>query len=870
MKKKVKLETLDIKKVEHLPTQDVLAYTQSTTHGISEDDVEEQMDRYGRNEVYHKKHFSFIKESISSFFNPFTMVLLLLAAISFLTDYVFVKSKDLTTVIIILVMVGVSGILRILQETKSQKAAESLKSMVTSTTCIERDGKKDEYPMEDVVIGDMIHLAAGDFIPADLRIIAAKDLFITQSSLTGESEPVEKQGNPDCDNIAYMGSNVVSGSGKGVVVAVGNATMFGKIARTLQTAKASTSFDKGMKSVSHLLLRFMIVMVIIVFTLNGFMKHDFLQALLFALSIAVGLTPEMLPMIMTTTLAKGASVMAKKKTVVKNLNAIQNFGAMDILCTDKTGTLTKDHIELEDHFNVLGERDDRILRHAYANSYFQTGLKNLLDLAILNRAEEFGLHQINETYTKVDEIPFDFQRRRMSVVIEDKKGKTKLITKGALEEMLQICSHAELHGRAILLNEEIKTNITKQVEVLNKQGMRVLGLAFKSHISDTSSFSVKDESDMVFMGYLAFLDPAKESALEAIRALHIHGVEVKVLTGDNELVAKNVCKQVGIPITNVLNGIDMDELDEKTLRQRIKETSLFAKLTPAQKKRIVELLKEEGHTVGFMGDGINDASAMKVSDIGISVDNAVDIAKESADIILLEKDLMVLEQGVMEGRRIFANMMKYMKMTVSSNFGNMISVLLASMFLPFLPMMPIQILILNLLNDVSCIAIPWDRVDDEYLKLPRKWDAASIRSFMFWMGPVSSIFDVCMFLILYFVLCPAMANGAYSISDQVVFVALFQAGWFVESLCSQTLVMHFIRSDKVNVVKYHGSTTLIVVTFCSMIFGMLLPFTFMGKALDMGVLPPIYFLYLLLVIIAYMALITFVKRMYCKHHGTLL
>lgn len=871
MKKTIKKDVLDLKKIQASTVQEVLEYTASSFSGIQLDDVDERMERFGRNEIYHKKHFSLLKDSIASFFNPFTLVLLLLAFISYLTDFVFVKSKDLTTVIIILIMVGCSGILRILQETKSHKAAEKLKSLVKSTTCIEREKSKKEYLMEEVVIGDIIHLAAGDFIPADLRILSAKDLFITQASLTGESEPIEKDFEQNSDNIAYMGSNVVSGSGIGIVVAVGNTTMFGKIADTLQTTKRTTSFDKGIKSVSNLLLRFMMVMVPVVFLLNGIMKHDFLQALLFALSIAVGLTPEMLPMIMTTTLAKGAGVMAKKKTVVKNLNAIQNFGAMDILCTDKTGTLTKDHIELEDHFNALGERDDKILRYAYANSHFQTGLKNLLDMAIIQRAEEeFGFQEISEKYKKVDEIPFDFQRRRMSVVIENQRGKSQLITKGAIEEMLQICSFVKIHGDVVALNHKIQESIMRQVEHLNHQGMRVLGLAKKTNVADAENFSVKDEQDMVFIGYLSFLDPAKESAGLAIAALHEHGVDVKVLTGDNELVAKNVCKQVGVPITHILSGMEMEKLNDVQLRERIKSTSLFAKLTPVQKKRIVELLKEEGHTVGFMGDGINDASAMKVSDIGISVDNAVDIAKESADIILLEKDLMVLEQGIMEGRRIFANMMKYMKMTVSSNFGNMISVLLASMFLPFLPMMPIQILILNLMYDISCIAIPWDKVDEEYLKMPRKWDATSIRAFMFWMGPISSIFDVCMFLTLYFVICPMMVHGSFTPNNSILFMAVFHAGWFVESLISQTLVMHVIRTDKVNIVKHHGSIVLVLITGISMIFGIILPFTFMGRALDMNSLPSMYFVYLMIIILLYLVLITYVKRKYCKRYGTLL
>lgn len=605
---------------------------------------------------------------------------------------------------------------------------------------------------------------------------------------------------------------------------------------------------------------------------NGLTKGDWGESFLFALSVAVGLTPEMLPMIVTTNLAKGAVKMAKKKTVVKSLNSMQNFGAMDVLCTDKTGTLTEDKIVLQYHLDVQGNENERVLRHAFLNSFFQTGLKNLMDLAIIDEANKLNLSYLKEKYTKVDEIPFDFNRRRMSVVIKDKKGKTQLITKGAVEEMLKISSKVEYRGKVESLTEEIKKEILEIVERLNSQGMRVIAVSQKTNPSVEGVFSVADESNMVLMGYLAFLDPPKESTLSAIKALNENGVSVKVLTGDNDGVTKCICKQVGIEVENILLGSQISEMDDEELKKKVEKINVFAKLSPSQKARIVRILRENGHTVGFMGDGINDAAAMCEADVGISVDTAVDIAKESADIILLQKDLMVLEQGVIEGRRTFGNIIKYIKMTASSNFGNMLSVVIASVFLPFLPMLPIQILALNLIYDISCISIPWDNMDEDYLRKPRKWDASSIGKFMIWIGPTSSVFDIVTYIIMFFIICPSVAGGHYGAPgvDNLLFISVFNTGWFVESLWSQTLVIHMIRTPKLPFIESIASLPVLAITTLSIIIGTIIPYTFLGNSLGMSRLPYTYFPWLLGIVVCYMVLATIMKSVFRKHYGELL
>jgi len=848
----------------------LLSTLKTREKGLDIVDVEMLSDQYKSNEISHEKAKPWYVQLVKAFANPFTLVLLVIAAISFLTEVVLAKpnEKSAAAVIVILILVLISGGLRFFQEFRSGKEAESLKSMVkTTTTVIRRENGREQIPMAELLPGDIVVLAGGDMIPADLRILKAKDLFISQSAMTGESEPVEKYPEPDKSteegnlfdlrNICFMGTNVVSGSATAVVLATGDNTYFGNMAKALSGERAPTSFDKGVNSVSFLLIRFMLVMVPIVFLINGITKHDWIEALLFAISVAIGLTPEMLPMIVTTNLAKGAVNMAHQKTVVKHLNSIQNFGAMDILCTDKTGTLTRDEIIIERHLNVQGKEDVRVLKHAYLNSYFQTGLKNLIDLAVIEKAGEESVTYLNNEYLKVDEIPFDFSRRRMSVVLKDRAGKTQVITKGAVEEIMQICSYCEYDGEVISLTDSIREQVMHMTNDLNSQGMRVIAVAQKKDPAVEGVFGVKDESDMTLMGYLALLDPPKKSAGTAIKALEAYGVHVKVLTGDNEGVTQKVCSEVGLSVDKILLGSELEEMGEDELLKRVEETTIFAKLSPIQKARIVNALQELGHTVGFMGDGINDAHALSKADVGISVDTAVDIAKESADIILLEKDLMVLEHGVVEGRKIFGNIIKYIKMTASSNFGNMLSVLAASAFLPFLPMMPVQILVLNLLYNISQISIPWDNMDEDYLRVPRKWEASSISKFMLCIGPVSSVFDIATFILLWNVFgCNTASNPAL--------VALFNAGWFVESLISQTLIIHLIRTPKIPFIQSRAAAPVVLLTTIIMIIGMIIPFTPLGAYLGMTGLPLVYFAWLALIILSYILLAQIVKTIYIK------
>ncbi|MDU5111058.1 MAG: magnesium-translocating P-type ATPase [Clostridium sp.] len=868
-----------------LKEKDILKRYNTNYQGYEESKVELMRENHGKNEITHKKGESLFMKLIKSFINPFTIILLILVAISFVTDVVMASpgEESLTSVIIVTTMVLVSGILRFVQEAKSNKAAEKLGEMVETTISVSRTDKGTiEIPIHEVVVGDIIHLAAGDMIPADIRILKAKDLFVSESSLTGESEPVEKVSDSlirDCknplelDNLAFMGSNVISGSAIAIVINVGDDTIFGGIVKDLNDKKVVTSFEKGINSVSWVLIRLMLVMVPVVLFINGFTNGDWMEAFLFAVSVAVGLTPEMLPMIVSANLAKGAVSMSKKKVIVKDLSAIQNFGAMDVLCTDKTGTITQDKVVLEYSLNINGIEDSRVLRHAFLNSYHQTGLKNLMDIAIIDHANDSDMIELWRDYKKVDEIPFDFSRRRMSVVVESKDKKTQLITKGAIEEMLEVSSHVEYNGEIQFITDKIRKEILNRVSEYNSQGMRILGIAQKNNPSRVNELSVKDESDMVLMGFLAFLDPPKESTKEAIRTLNEYGVNVKILTGDNDKVTAEVCRQVGMKVNNLLLGSDVEELDDELLREAVEETNVFAKLSPRQKTRVVAALRANGHTVGFMGDGINDASAMSEADVGISVDTAVDIAKESANIILLEKDLMVLEDGIIEGRKIYANIIKYIKMTASSNFGNIFSVLIASIFLPFIPMLPIQLLMLNLIYDISCITIPWDNVDEEYLKEPRRWDASSINKFMFWMGPTSSIFDIVTFILMYFFICPLVFGGQFNTLNevnQIGFIGLFHAGWFVESLWSQTLVIHMIRTPEIPFVKSRASWQLTLLTSLGIFIGTVIPYTTFGNALEMVAMPAIYFVCLIIIIILYMALVTVLKKKFINRYGELL
>lgn len=855
------------------PLAAVYGYFRTPPSGLSSDEVERRQAQYGRNEVEHERRKNPVTMFIRAFINPFIGILTLLIVVSYVLDVWMAapEDKEWTTILIIATMILLSVIIRFCQDWRASRSSEALRKMVKNTCSVKRAGREvEELPIEELVPGDIVTLAAGDMIPADVRVIETKDLFVSQSSLTGESEPIEKR--PDArgrkyvrgsvvelDNICYMGSNVISGSATAVVFGTGGNTYLGTIARAIVGHRAATAFDRGIARVSLLLIRFMLIMVPFVFLVNGITKGDWLEAFIFAVSVAVGLTPEMLPMIVTANLSKGAVTMSRKKVIVKDLNAIQNFGAMNILCTDKTGTLTCDQIVLERYINADGSADDsrRILRHAYFNSFFQTGLKNLMDRAILAHVRELELESMKDDYRKVDEIPFDFTRRRMSVVVEDRTGKRQIVTKGAVEEMLEICSHTEEGGAVRELTPERIATAKAICERMNHQGLRVLAVAHRSFLGKEDNFSVGDERDMVLIGFLAFLDPPKPSAESAIRQLQNYGIEVKVLSGDNDAVVRTVARQVGIT-GKALTGRELEELEGEELRRAVQEASVFSKVTPLQKTQIITLLQEAQHTVGFLGDGINDAAALRQSDIGISVDSAVDIAKESADIILLEKDLMVLGEGVVEGRRTFGNIVKYIKMTASSNFGNMFSVMAASAFLPFLPMMPIHLLVQNLLYDISQTTIPFDRMDAEYLRKPRKWDASGLSRFMIWIGPISSIFDLTTYLLMWYLFKCRSAEMQ----------ALFQSGWFVEGLLSQTLIVHMIRTRKIPFIQSRASWPVMAMTFAIMAFGIAIPFTPFGASIGLVALPWSYFPWLAATLTAYCVLTQAIKNRYVKRFNS--
>lgn len=851
--------------------------------GLSEEKAEVMRKRYGANVIQAADRKSAFTRLAEAFVNPFSAILFVLAAVSLFTDVIFASEADKNpaTVIIIAAMLIISGTLRFIEDSRSDSAVRRLAGMVSTTATVEREYGVREIPLSEVVVGDIVRLSAGDMLPADVRIIAAKGLFVSQSALTGESEPVEKAPHvaknahslTECANLAFMGSNVVSGSGTGIVLAAGGGTMFGSIAKTLASKPPKTEFERGMSRVSWLLIKFMLAMVPVVLFINGFTKGDWTEALLFAVSVAVGLTPEMLPMIVTSAMAKGSVAMSRKKVIVKRMHAIQNLGAADILCTDKTGTLTQDKVVLERHMNVHGEEDDRVLRHAWLNSYFQTGLKNLIDVAVTERFVQVFGQGMEKNYVKTDEIPFDFSRRRMSVIITDKTGKMQLITKGAVEEMLDCCEFAEYGGKVERMTDELRRFILSKADELNGEGMRVIAVAQKSVRGEAGSFSVRDESAMVLMGYLAFLDPPKPTAARAIAELKKRGVCVKVLTGDSEKVTAAICRKVGLCSDEIVLGSQLDELEDAELAALAERVSVFAKLSPSQKARVVGVLRNAGHTVGYIGDGINDASAMVQADVGISVDTAVDIAKEAADIILLEKDLTVLEDGITEGRKTYANMIKYIKMTVASNFGNMLSVLVASAFLPFLPMAAIQLVLLNLIYDISCSAIPWDNVDEEYLMVPRKWEIKSIARFMLCFGPVSSLFDIVTFAAMYYIICPSACGGSYALLGgemRQVFVAVFRAGWFIESMWTQTLIIHFIRTPKLPFIKSRASAQVTALTAAGIAVLTVIPFTPLGDVIGLAAPPAQYFALLAVVVAAYMALVTLVKRLYVRRFGELL
>ena len=861
----------------NLSVTDALVSLKTNIKGLNESEVLLRQEQYGANEVAHEKPDAWYVQFAEAFINPFNGVLLAIIIISLFTDVIFASQEDRTfkTIIVLLTMIMLSSVLRFWQEYRSGQAAESLKAMVRTTASVIREGyeRATEISINELVPGDIVQLAAGDMIPADVRVLTSKDLFISQAVLTGESLPVEKYEhiNPDnkekspleLDNICFMGTNVVTGTATALVVATGNEAYFGTMAKEIVGKRTLTSFDIGINRVSWILIRFIIVMVPLVFLINGISKGNWLESLLFAASVAVGLTPEMLPMIVTANLARGAMIMAKHKTIVKHLNSIQNFGAMDILCTDKTGTLTQDKIILEKHLDVYGNKNVEVLKYAYLNSFYQTGLKNVLDLAVIRFGEDHNIHNMQQEYRKIDEIPFDFARRRMSVIVNSNTNRNLLVCKGAVEEILSLCNKVDTDDSEINKDSKLEDLTPETIDKihavsreLNEEGLRVLAVAYKRVEGGDRTYTVADESDMVLSGYIAFLDPPKESARTAIAALKEHGVAVKIVTGDNEIVTRKICKEVGLDYNHIMMGKDIDYLDDEELAKQAEETTIFAKMSPAQKSRIIRALQSIDHTVGYMGDGINDAAALRDADVGISVDTAVDIAKESADIILLEKSLMVLEEGVIEGRRTFGNIMKYIKMTASSNFGNVFSVLIASAFLPFLPMVAMQLLVQNLLYDISQISIPWDSVDEEYMKTPRKWEATGISRFMIFIGPISSVFDVITFALMWFVL------GANKPEMQ----HLFQSGWFIEGLLSQTLIVHMIRTQKIPFFQSRASFPVIALTTAIMAIGIYIPFSPLGVNMELVRLPISYFFYLFFILLGYCTLTQIVKNWYIKKY----
>lgn len=837
----------------------------SSESGLTSAEAAKRLARNGPNEVDHEKPLPAWRHLWLCYKNPFNLLLTVLAAVSYSTG----DAKGTT---VIATMVLLSTGIRFVQEGRSHRTAESLKAMVSNTATVIRDGAHREVPIRSLVPGDVVALSAGDMIAADCRILRARDLFVAQSAITGESMPVEKVACArdakahaaalEQDNLAFMGTNVVSGTATAIVVSTGGHTYFGSLAASaVATHTTPNAFQAGVNSVSWLLIRFALVMVPIVFLVNGITKGDWPEAFLFALSVAVGLTPELLPVIVTTTLAKGALVLSRKKVVVKRLDAIQNFGAMDVLCTDKTGTLTQDKIALARHVDIFDQPSDTVLNFAFLNSHYQTGLKNLLDHAVLEHVELVTELQLEANYRKVDEIPFDFQRRRMSVVVAESGEQHALICKGALEEVLSVCTQVRIdQGQGLqdlAIDDALRARLALVTSSMSQDGLRVVAVAVKELPPRQTAYGVADESQLTLLGYVAFLDPPKDSAAPALAALAAHGIEVKVLTGDNELVSAHVCRQVGLAHARVLLGSAIEALSDAQLASQVEQHQIFAKLTPLHKERIVRALRANGHVVGFMGDGINDAPALREADIGISVHSAVDIAKEAADIILLEKSLLVLDEGVVEGRSTFSNMLKYIRMTASSNFGNVLSVLVASAFLPFLPMLPLQLLVQNLFYDIAQTGIPFDKVDADLVAQPLKWRPDDIGRFMLFFGPISSIFDLATFAMMWWVF------GANRPEAQT----LFQSGWFVVGLLTQTLVVHMIRTPKIPFVQSRPSAPLLVMTLLIMALGIFLPMGPLAPYFKLQPLPAPYFAWLLALLVGYGLLTTGMKRFYVRRFG---
>ena len=833
-------------------------------NGLSSEKALEYNHKFGLNQIKQSKSKKWYNYFWDSLFSPFNIILLGIVLLLCYTDIYLPITPSYANIIVILILITASTLLDFFEEYRSNKAAENLKELVATTCTVIRDGKEIEIPIKNVTLNDIVLLSAGSMIPADLRILESKDLYVGQSSLTGESDAIKKlpeteinnndiDSISDLDTICFMGTNVISGSAKACVIKIGDSTYFGKIAHTITSGKPKTAFQKGIESISKLLIKFMLIMIPIVFLLN-FQKHDNITAFTFAVAIAITITPLLLPVILSSCLSKGAVKMSKKKTIVKKLDAIQNFGAMNILCTDKTGTLTEDKIVLEKYLDINGDEDLRVLKHAFLNSYFQTGLKGNIDEAVIKRGLEHNMSSISEQYIKIDEIPFDFSRRRLSVVVQDKNNKKQLITKGAVEEILSICTMVDYRGTVSSLTKEIKENITKITKQLNRDGLRVVAVCQKNDITNISDFDIKDEKNMVLLGFIGFLDPPKKSAKESILKMNSAGIRVIVLTGDNAEVTKSVCDKVGIKSKKIILGNQIDKLSDLGVSRLLKKNNIFAKLSPIQKARIVRLLKESGNVVGYMGDGINDSPSLTNSDVGISVDSAVDIAKESADIILLEKDLNVLLDGVNEGRKTFANLMKYIKMATSFNFGEVLSVIVASVALPFLPETPIQLLVESLLYDFGQMTLPFDNVDDDIIKKPKNFSIKNLKNFMLFMGPLSSIFDLVVFASLWFI---------FGIRE----AATFQTVWFSYSIVSNLVGMHIIRTARMPFVQSNAHKMVYFSSILLIIIGLIVPFTTLGGIIG---LVPIAFKYIIMIFVItifYCILALFAKKIYIRKYG---
>ncbi|WP_303674198.1 magnesium-translocating P-type ATPase [Vampirovibrio chlorellavorus] len=843
----------------------VLKKLKTETIGLTDAEAQARLSEYGLNEITREQRHPWLIRLMMLFNSPFNYLLMVLGLLSYV-------SGNRSSAIMIAIMVLLSVLLRFIQESRSNRAAEELQALVTSRVNVRRrhsgedtQGASQEIPLNNLVPGDIITLGPGDLIPADVRLIEARDLHINQSALSGEAFPVEKKAEPDghtagslidLGNLCFMGTSVVSGMAVAVALATGDQTYFGNLAAKIVEDEPPTSFDQGINKLSWLLIRFITAMVLVIFLINGLTKHDWLTALLFALAVGVGLTPEMLPMILITNLSRGAIALSRQKVIVKRLASIQNLGAIDVLCTDKTGTLTQNKVILYRHLDLHGQESIEVLKAAYLNSYFESGLKNLLDDAIMAHAEQDDALNIESDYVKVDEIPFDFERRRLSVVIA-REGKHTLICKGAIEEMLSVCVRIHDKDREYPITPAIRAQIHKDIQKLGEEGFRTIAVACKNMDVPQKAYTVEDEQALTLLGYIAFLDPPKESTAQAISALSQLGVTLKILTGDNEWVTRKICTVVGLPIQGILLGRDIESLSPEQLAEQAEHTTIFAKLTPEHKERVIQAIQQKGHVVGFLGDGINDSPALHRADVGVSVANAVDIARESADMILLEQSLLVLKDGVIEGRKVFGNIIKYIRMTTSSNFGNVFSMVGASFLLPFLPMMPIQILAQNLLYDISQTAIPFDRVDEAFLARPHRWEVPNVERFMLTFGPVSSIFDYVLFAVMWFVF---QANTEPR-------QALFHTGWFIEGLLSQVLIVHFIRTASIPFLQSWAAPQLLVMTGLIIAVGIYLPHSPLAPFFGFVTLPAHYFAWLVGILAAYFVLIQVVKRWFIGKFG---